>query len=527
VISVDSERVVTSAREWLEVGDVMNHDVVTTDPEETVRGAAHRMAEKGISSVVIVDRGQVMGILTETDLVRRVCNGRYDLEKTSVAEVMSCPVITTGEHESVLAAGEIMERNRVKRLPVLRGDEVVGIVTQTDIVRVLTSSGTRQKVSEIMSRGVFGIQRSETVASAAGLMSLHGISSVVIFDGGEVVGVFTERDFLKRVIAAGRAADKTRVEEVMSSSVMSVSPEYAVFNAKKVMESTDIQRLAVVEGGKVLGIVTQTDIFMAIKERLQAEQAKHMQLLEESESGIYTTDMDGVITYVNPAMVRLLEVDGAEELIGQEFLPDEFWVDEDDRRRVRGELSCEQVKTVELALRTRGGRKVYVTCFSTFTRDVHADINGRQGTLHDITAGKVAEAELEAETARRREVEAELRRRRRFWSRFHKNPRIMKRWYRTEAAYREAVRVWQEGQEADRVMECLKKAVDCGVSAVRLAGVAPARLTEVDKLYEYLDSPRVTGKDAVDETRSVLNQLGRKTPCEANLWYIECREEDV
>jgi hypothetical protein len=103
----------------------------------------------------------------------------------------------------------------------------------------------------------------------------------------------------------------------------------------------------------------------------------------------------------------------------------------------------------------------------------------------------------------------------------------MKRWYRTEAAYREAVRVWQEGQEADRVMECLKKAVDCGVSAVRLAGVAPARLTEVDKLYEYLDSPRVTGKDAVDETRSVLNQLGRKTPCEANLWYIECREEDV
>ncbi len=150
VISVESEHVVTSAREWLEVRDVMNRDVMSVGPGETVIVAAEKMADANISSVIIVDDGDVAGILTETDLVRRVCREDYDVSDTCVSEVMSSPVISIGPGESVLRAGQVMESRHIKRLPVVSHDELVGIVTQTDLVRVLTSFGTRQAVSGIM-----------------------------------------------------------------------------------------------------------------------------------------------------------------------------------------------------------------------------------------------------------------------------------------------------------------------------------------------------------------------------------------
>ena len=526
VISVESEHVVTSAREWLEVRDVMNRDVMSVGPGETVIVAAEKMADANISSVIIVDDGDVAGILTETDLVRRVCREDYDVSDTCVSEVMSSPVISIGPGESVLRAGQVMESRHIKRLPVVSHDELVGIVTQTDLVRVLTSFGTRQAVSEIMSTNVFGIGRKETAAGAAAIMASESISSVVIFDGSEVVGVFSERDFLKRIVAARKDPAETKVEEVMSSSVMSVGPEYTVFNAKKIMESTDVQRLAVVEGGEVLGIVTQTDIFMAIKDKLQAEQEKHLMLLEESESSIFTIDPEGITTYVNSAFAELLEVASGEELVGRPFLPEQFWADPDEREKMVGELKGEKVKTVELALLTGTGRELHVTCFSTFTRNTHGEINGRQGTLHDITEGKIAEAELKHEMRRRQEVEEELRRHSRFWFRFNKSPRIVKEWYRTEEAYRRGVEACQKSESMECVAGHLREAVDGAVATVKLAGLKDTCFAEVEELYEYLDSAKVTTKGAVDGTRHLLNWLGRKAPFEANLWYIECRGSD-
>ena len=525
-IRVESDHLVTSARDWLETKDVMNRDVVTVEADETVIGAVQTMARENISSVIIVEAGRVAGILTETDLVRRVNDEEYDLSTTEVCRVMSSPIVSIGPGESVLRAGEVMESHHIKRLPVISNDELVGIVTQTDLVRVLTSLGVRQNVSDIMTTDVFAMDRKESVAKATGVMAGGKISSVVVLDGSEVVGVFNERDYLKRVIACQKDPVRTRVEEVMSSSVMTVDSDYSVFNAKKVMESTNIHLLVVVSGGEILGIVTQTDIFTAIEDKLHSEQEKHLTVLDESESNIYTINLDGVTTYVNPSFLQLLEIEDSGELVGKGFLPERFWVNSADRPRVLAEFTSDTVMTIELALKTAGGREIFVTCFSTFTRNSHGEINGRQGTLHDITAGKLAEAELKEEMGRRRKVENTLKRHNRSWFRFNKNPRIVKKWYETESVYRQAVKACRNGGSVDSVIDHLHEAVDGAVATLKLAGVKDQSFAEIEELNEYLALPHVVAKEAVDQTRHLLNWMGKKTPFEANLWFIEERGSD-
>ena len=525
-ICVESDHLVTSARDWLEAQDVMNKDVVTIEADETVIGAAKMMARENISSVVIVEGGRVAGILTETDLVRRVNDDQYDLNTTQVCRVMSSPVVSIAPGESVLRAGEVMESNHIKRLPVLSNDRLVGIVTQTDMVRVLTSFGMRHVVSDIMSDRVFTIQRKESTARATEMMANENIASVVVLDDSEVVGVFTEKDYLKRVIAGQREPSETRVEEVMSSSIMTVDGDYSVFNAKKIMENTNIHQLVVIDEGEILGIVTQTDIFTAIKDKLQTEQDNHLQLLEDTESNIYTIDLEGITTYVNPSFMRLLEIDDREYMVGKPFLPEKFWIDPADRSKVIGDLKSDKVMTMELALKTEKGKEIYVTCFSTFTRNSHGEINGRQGTLHDITAGKVAEVELKEEMSRRQEVEEKLRKHNRSWFRFNKNPRIVKKWYDTESAYRLAVKAGRNEGSIDSVIGFLHESVDRAVEALKLAGEKDLSFAEVEELNEYLSSPQVLAKEAIDQTRHLLNWLGKKTPFEANLWFIEARATD-
>jgi PAS domain S-box-containing protein len=124
-------------------------------------------------------------------------------------------------------------------------------------------------------------------------------------------------------------------------------------------------------------------------------------LLENSKSSIYTIDLDGKITYVNPAFMKLLEVSGPEELINQPFLPERFWLNPERKNRFLKRLKGGGIETMELALKTSTGKKVYVTLFCTFTKNIHGEINGSQGIIYDITAKKELVALRETEEALR------------------------------------------------------------------------------------------------------------------------------
>jgi CBS domain-containing protein len=108
---------------------------------------------------------------------------------------------------------------------------------------------------------VWAIGKGATVLDAALLMNEHKIGALVVLDQGEVVGMFTERDVLVRVVAARRDPAETRVEEVMTREVVCCTPETTLDEARGAMKNRRIRHLPVVDGGrKLLGLASIGDL---------------------------------------------------------------------------------------------------------------------------------------------------------------------------------------------------------------------------------------------------------------------------
>ena len=246
----------TTSRMRLKIGQVMKKEIITIAGDEAVATAAVMMAENNVSCIIVVDKGNVTGILTETDLLKKVVVEARDVHRMAVSVIMSTPVETIGSDCSVLEASQIMETKNIKCLPVMAEKKLVGIVTQPDLALALTYYGTWKDISEIMSKDVCGIDRKASVAEAAAIMSSRHISSITVMEGEQIVGILTEKNVLGRVIAQQKNPLDVKTEEVMSSPVISVPPSYSVFSASKTMETMNIRRLVIMKGKKLWNCYT-------------------------------------------------------------------------------------------------------------------------------------------------------------------------------------------------------------------------------------------------------------------------------
>ncbi len=389
----------TASRAWLTAGDIMSQDVATVSPGDSVLSAAKIMATRNISCLIISEGGNLRGIITETDVLRKALADGNDSLGMKVEQIMSSPVRNVSPGLSVMKTGKIMETETIRRLVVAEEGQSVGIITQTDIVRVLVSYTLSKEVSEIMTSDVATIPSLASVKEAAELMASRNISCLVVVDKETVAGIFTERDLLQRVVAERLRPAQTGIKDVMSSPAVTVPSDYSVSSASKLLEKTGIRRLVVADGNVLRGVVTQTDILKAVKRRLQEDEENYLGLLSECTNCIYTLDLDFRATYVNPAFMKLLEVSDPDELINQPFLPERFWDDPRERSQLLGNLAKANVEVKELTLRTSKGKKLFVTLFSTCVKNIRGEISGSQGVLYDVTARKELETRVQRRTA--------------------------------------------------------------------------------------------------------------------------------
>ena len=390
ISGIPTDRLITSSRAWMEVADVMSKQVVTVEADRRVVFAAETMSKSGLSCIVVLDGGEPVGILTETDFLRRIAEKQCDFRESKVRCLMSSPLRSVPRTLSVLEASKLMDDWAVKRLPVVEDTRLIGIVTQTDLVRALTSYGMWRDVAEIMTEDVVTLPKTATVSEAAELMTTRNVSCVVAEEDGQAIGVLTESDLLARVVADSKDPGRITMEEVMSFPVRTVPASHSVFSTSKAMDEAKIRRMIVMRDGRICGIVAQTDIFRAVKSKLQEQEEKHFHLLEKSDSAIYTRDPEGIITYVNPALMTLLEVSEPVDLVGHPFLPERFWFSLEDQVQFLREQAQEggNIKTRELTLKTARGKRIYVTLFATLAKGVDGDIHGSQGVIYDVTAKK-------------------------------------------------------------------------------------------------------------------------------------------
>jgi PAS domain S-box-containing protein len=366
----------------------MSKNVATVNPGCSVISAAKIMSDKSVSCLVVSNNGYLSGIVTETDMLKKAVAGEYEFRKMKIEQIMSSPVRSISRDVSVMEAVKIMEADNIRRLVVIEAGRPVGIITQTDMVRILASYTVSREVSEIMSSDVSVIASSASVKDAARLMASQDISCLVAMDNDEVVGIFTERDLLKRVIAVKRNPARTTLKKVMSWPVVTVSPDSSIISAWKLLERVGIRRLVVTDGETLRGVLTQTDILKAIKAGLEQEEDNYFRLLSESEHCIFTIDLDLNATYINPAFMELLEVTDPDELINKPFLPERFWDNHRERGKLINQLKRASVEVRELTLKTAGGRRLFVILFSIRDKNTKGEVSGIQGVLYDVTAKK-------------------------------------------------------------------------------------------------------------------------------------------
>ena len=116
-----------------------NTVTITSESGNTARDVAEIMVKKMISSVIVIDKKtQPVGIITEKDLVRRVCLKDISASRFAVEEIMSSPLITIMAYDSVDTASRIMTQNQIKHLVVLEEDNrICGLLSVTDITKHL------------------------------------------------------------------------------------------------------------------------------------------------------------------------------------------------------------------------------------------------------------------------------------------------------------------------------------------------------------------------------------------------------
>lgn len=126
-------------------------------------------------------------------------------------------------------------------------------------------------------RTVFAVASQATVAEAVAEMNRHRVGSVLIIDDDHLVGIFTERDVLRRVVGAGVDPVRTRVAEVMTPNVITISPEATIEQTMVFFTEKRCRHLPVVDQGRLIGTISIGDVtrWMADMHRAEAEHLKN------------------------------------------------------------------------------------------------------------------------------------------------------------------------------------------------------------------------------------------------------------
>lgn len=117
------------------VKDVMHKNVVVAKADVTIKEASKVMIEYKIGSLIVLKDDDIVGIATESDIVRSVSKG-LDLDSTNIEEVMSKKVVTIDPEKTVEDAVDLMLKHKIKKIPVVEEGKIKGIITASDIVVV-------------------------------------------------------------------------------------------------------------------------------------------------------------------------------------------------------------------------------------------------------------------------------------------------------------------------------------------------------------------------------------------------------
>ncbi len=257
------------AFEGLLARDVMQAGVISVGRNEPVQKAVTLLLERNISGLPVTYQGHLDGMLSEKDLLRLLYEKRY--LPGLVEDYMSTRVTSFDIEDPLSAIYPHLVLHAFRRVPILHGNRVSGMITRADLVRVLLQrfrpddpdgdADLRRDVlaEDAMKTGLITVAPHQPLHEAMDRIVRHHVTGVpVVDDRMNLLGIITETDILDSV--PDRAAVKIPVEVFMTKKVVTFGRRASLFDICACLIDNDFHRVPILDGTRLVGIVSRSDI---------------------------------------------------------------------------------------------------------------------------------------------------------------------------------------------------------------------------------------------------------------------------
>lgn len=265
----------------MKVHELMTKDPAVVAPDQRLGAAIDLMAGRGVRHLPVVERKKLVGVISERDLLEATgwMPERYaDADGPKVVrDAMSVHVETVAADDDVEGAIATLLERRIGCLPVVDpADRLEGLVTVGGLlaahVRACAAAPSMGALDAVvasrMSENLVTLDARDTVAEALEACRRHEVRHLPVESDGWFVGIVSDRDLRLRI---GRGEVERPLGEIMSTDLATVGIESLLSDASEIMQRRRVGSVAVTRDGKLLGMLTTTDVLRLLSEKLAAE----------------------------------------------------------------------------------------------------------------------------------------------------------------------------------------------------------------------------------------------------------------
>ena len=262
----------------MQIKNLMSEELITVDKDQNLSDALKLLRKHNVSRLPVTNNKELVGIISERDIANKLGSSKYESMPASrlhISSVMVKDVFTVPKEMQLEDVAKLMLDNGIGSVPVMDDEKMVGIVSKADFVTLATGIAfDKITVKEIMSKELITVSSTERIVHARRQMIESNVGRLPVVDDEELVGMITSKDLMRAFIDFRKKVPEKYqksqikellVEDIMSTNPTSVTKDMSITEISQIIMETGFNGLPVVEDGKVVGIITQTDILKLIE----------------------------------------------------------------------------------------------------------------------------------------------------------------------------------------------------------------------------------------------------------------------
>lgn len=248
------------------VSEIMTTHLTTAPAAASIFKVMATMVAEDVGRIIVTDEDVPIGIFTEKDVLKRVVNAGIDTRQTAIRSVMTTPARAVREETHIIEAFGKMYRGKYRHLLVRgRRGKIIGIVSMRRILNIAVELGQglneTRTLGDIAAGSIELVDDNTDVHQTVDVMNKKNVTAVVVTRSGKPVGIFTERDVLKRVATKGLPLKQTPMQQVMTAPIITMPKSALVGDVLAEMYRRDIRNMPVrAENGDLIGLVSMPEI---------------------------------------------------------------------------------------------------------------------------------------------------------------------------------------------------------------------------------------------------------------------------